>query len=167
MMEYIIDGMVDGKISVTKYAYASFDDNPSSHRWRAWWASGTGDWRDGLGIELRCYPVVRATNAGAWIAHHAYWNGANWKNIAAAKWVKDGSGSAWAKPTQDDAVRSLAVRLSRWAEIQRNSVHRLKAAAVTLQKLRPDLAMGSASILETFSGVELPQSTYLIGAGPI
>ena len=160
-MELRIDGMVDGEIAVTKYGYEHFGDDLASHRWRAWWSSGTGDWRDGLGIELRCYPVVRATNAGAWIAHHAYWNGENWKNITAARWVKNDSGSAWAKPTQDDAVRSLSVRLSRWAEIQRNSVHKLKAAAVTFQKLCPDLAKNSDFILDVFSGVEMPRSTYL------
>jgi len=160
-MELRIDGMIDGQIAITKYGYEGFGDAPASHRWRAWWSAGTGDWRDGLGIELRCYPVVKPTGAGDWVAHHAYWNGANWKNITAAKLVMNGSGSAWAKPTQEFAVRSLAVRLSRWFEIQRNSVHRLKAAAVTLQKLRPDLPAYHEGILDTFSGVEIPQSTYL------
>lgn len=160
-MEIRIDGMVGGQIAITKYGYEHFGDDPVSHRWRAWWSSGTDDWRDGLGIELRCYPVVKTTSAGAWIANHAYWNGANWQNISAARLVMNGSGSAWAKPTQDAAVRSLAVRLSRWFEIQRTSVHRLKAAAITLQKLRPDLPAYSKGILETFAGVELPKSTYL------
>ena len=160
-MKIRTDGMVDGQIAITKYGYEAFGDDMAKHRWRAWWAAGTGDWRDGLGIELRCYPVVRTTPAGVWIAHHAYWNGANWKSITAAKWVLNGSGSAWAKPTQDDAVRSLAVRLSRWATIQQNSVHRLKAAAVTLQKLRPDLPAYSEGILDIFAGVEMPQSTYI------
>ena len=160
-MELRVDGMTDGEIAITRYGYECFGDNPETHRWRAWWSAGTGSWRDGLGIELRCYPVVRATYTGVWIAHHAYWNGANWGNITAAKWVMNGSRSAWAKPTQDDAVRSLAVRLSRWADIQRSSVHRLKAAAVTLQKLRPDLPSYSEGILDIFAGVELPQSTYL------
>jgi hypothetical protein len=162
-MEWRVDGMADGEIAITQYGYESFGDDPALHRWRAWWANGTGDWRDGLGIELRCYPIVRKTNAGAWIAHHAYWNGKNWKHISAAKLVMDKSGSAWAKPTRDEAVRSIAIRLSRWFAIQRHSVHKLKAAAVTLQKLRPDLPSYTEGILETFSGVELPQSTYLLG----
>jgi hypothetical protein len=161
-MEWRVDGMIDGKIAITKYGYECFGDNPANHRWRAWWASGTGDWRDGLGIELRCYPVVKSTSAGAWVAPHAYWNGENWKHISAAKWVKNGSGSSWAKQTQDDAIRSIAIRLDRWAEIQLHQVHKLKAAAVTLQKLRPDLAACSQAILDKFAGPEV-QETKDIG----
>jgi hypothetical protein len=161
-MEIRIDGMINGEIAITKYGYEDFDDVPKSHRWRAFWGGGTGDWRDGSGIELRCYPVLRATAAGAWIAHHAYWNGANWKSITAARLLMDGSLSAWAKPTQDEAVKSLAVRLSRWAAIEIGSVHRLKAAAVTLQKLKPELALYGDGILDTFSGVQLPTSKYIL-----
>lgn len=142
----------DGEIAITKYGFENFGDDPKSHRWRAWWGTGGDDWRDGCGIYLQCYPVIRATPAGVWIANNAYWDGSNWQNLSLIKWVMDGSGSAWAKHTQEAAIRSLAIRLSRWASLEESAVFRIKQAAVTLKKLRPDLPSYTESILEKFGG---------------
>lgn len=134
------------------YAMADLGDNPDTHRWRAWWDTS----HDGVavGIELLAYPVVCLTPAGAWIdtiagrqASKQPWEeGApayEWAFYGAgprkAKWMANGSGSAWAKPTRDEAVRSLAVRLTRWTGHLARDVKRARQCAEALATLRPDL----------------------------
>jgi hypothetical protein len=150
-----IDGWIDDEtIGITKYGYEAFGDNPDAHRWRAWWGSPVSDnWMDGRGIHLACYPVVKKTRAGAWVAHHAYWNGSGWKNTTAAKLVMDGSGSAWAKPTQEHAIRSIAIRLERWATRERQAIYLLKSSIVTLRKLRPDMTSYVEGLDDLFTAV--------------
>lgn len=134
------------------YGMTDLGDNPETHRWRAWWDTSY----DGIvaGIELRAYPVVCLTPAGAWIdtiagrqaskqpweegapAHEWVFYGAGPRK---EKWMADGSGSAWAKPTRDEAVRSLAVRLTRWTGHLARDVKRARQCAEALAALRPDL----------------------------
>lgn len=54
------------------------------------------------------------------------------------RFVNDGSGQAWAKPTQEEALQSLAIRLCRWAQNAHWNMKRVQAAADVLEKLRPD-----------------------------
>jgi hypothetical protein len=115
-------------------------DDPERIRWRAIWDS---NYTNGLpgGIFMECYPVVRKTRCGAWIDPHAYrqatkqpWEeGApvrewNLSDKSLHRFVHDGSGSAWAKPTRADALHSLGVRLTRWSARARHDVERVNAA---------------------------------------
>lgn len=134
------------------YTMADLGDNPDTHRWRAWWSR---DYDDVVtGIELQAYPVVSFTPAGAWIDIIAGRQASKqpWEEGAPAyvwsvpasgprkvKWMANGSGSAWAKPTQEEAVRSLAVRLTRWTGHLARDVKRARQCADVLAKLRPDL----------------------------
>ena len=136
--------------------YLSYDlpEDPEKLRWRAWWSDKvyfpTGQ---SAGIELVCYPVIRKTNCGAWIDPHPYRQATKqpWEEGAPAmewaphtegalRWVSDNSGRSWAKPTREDAIRSLAIRLSRHAANVRNSRDKIAERAATLENLRPDLS---------------------------
>lgn len=125
-------------------------DDPSSHRWRASWVTSWGD--DIIsGINLDAYPVLRLTPTGAWVDPHAYrqatkqpWEdgapGLEWITHRHSKrWVGNSSGSAWAKPTQEAAIRSIAIRLMRWAQKCANDHAKVMAAVETLQAIRPDM----------------------------
>lgn len=114
-------------------------DDPEKIRWRAFWAEDPSDSLPG-GIELRCYPVVRRTRCGAWIATEATRQATRqpWEEGAPAKewahhwspqrFVYDDSNAAWAKPTRAGALRSLGIRLTRWSANVRRDVARLNAA---------------------------------------
>lgn len=126
-------------------------DDPAKHRWRAWWVPSY----DGVigGVELLAYPVTSLTPSGAWIdttagrqASKQPWEegapGYEWVYYSGPrkdKWMADRSGSAWAKPTRDEAVRSLAVRLARWTGHLARDVNRARQCAEALAALRPDL----------------------------
>jgi len=111
-------------------------DNPHLHRWRAWWDYGMNE--EVTNIRLSAYPVIKLTPQGAWIDQlegmmcHGRLSGL--KRI-----VFNGCRASWAKQTQDDAIKSLAVRLSRWSNhIAQDRPKALEAASV-LEILRPDL----------------------------
>lgn len=124
------------------YAYRDLEevDDPARIRWRAMWDSNYNDGLPG-GIYMQCYPVVRKTSEAAWIDPHAYrlatkqpweegapayeWNLSDPSNH---KLVYDRSGSAWAKPTRAEALRSLGVRLTRWSVKVERDVKRVNAA---------------------------------------
>ena len=131
------------------YAYREFEglDDPDRIRWRAAWHR---DWNTGLpvGIEMTPYPVARKTRCGVWVDPHACrqatrqpWEdgapGIEWvlsdKNLW--KFVHDGSGSAWAKPTRAAALRSLGIRLCRWSAAVRRDVARVNAACDVAEAL--------------------------------
>lgn len=128
-------------------------DYPEKHRWRAQWEDSFGDRRI-AGIALTAHPVVRRTPCGAWIDPFAYSQATHqpWEEGSPAnewvttadrrlwKWVSDDGGQAWAKPTREDAIRSIAIRLTRWATKLRNDNEKLTEAAAALRTLRPDLA---------------------------
>lgn len=136
--------------------HLSYDlpEDPEKLRWRAWWSDKvyfpTGQT---AGIELVCYPVIRKTKCGAWIDPHPYRQATKqpWEEGAPAmdwaphtegtlRWVSDNSGQSWAKPTREEAIQSLAIRLSRHARNVRESLDKIAERAATLETLRPDLA---------------------------
>jgi hypothetical protein len=130
-------------------AYREFEgvDDPDRIRWRATWHR---DYGTGLpvGIELTPYPVARKTPCGAWVDPHAYRQATKqpWEDGAPGyewllsdkglwKFVHDGSGSAWAKPTRAAALRSLGIRLCRWSSAVRRDVERVNAACDVAEAL--------------------------------
>lgn len=112
-------------------------DDPERIRWRAFWDR---DYSTGLpsGIQMYAYPVVRKTPEAAWINTSPLrqlkrWDEGEkvyeWNNdYQTLKLVYDRSGSAWAKPTRAEALRSLGIRLTRWSQKARRDVERVNAA---------------------------------------
>ena len=151
-----IDGLtVKTSPSISKWGFEDLEDNSETHRWRATWATGVGGDELISGIILSAYPVIRRTRCGVWINQDGYRQATKqpWENGEPAmewvpfheKWMKkrfvhDSSGQAWAKPTQEDAIKSLAIRLCRWAQNSHWNMKRVQDAADALEKLRPDLA---------------------------
>jgi len=153
MNMFKIDGMTfEMEPSITKWGFEDLEDNPETHRWRATWAPGDGD-NPISGIFLTAHPVIKRTRCGAWINVDGYRQATKqpWEDGApASEWVpfnergmrkrfvNDGSGQAWAKPTQEEALKSLAIRLCRWAQNAHWNMKRVQSAADVLEKLRPD-----------------------------
>jgi hypothetical protein len=148
----LFDGMsMKMEPAITKWGFEDLQDDPENHRWRAWWAL-SDDYGITGGIELRAYPVIKVNPMSVWIDEWAcrdwqYGEGDPFKDWVSCKsyMVKkrlchNGSGSAWAKPTQDEAIRSLAIRLCRWTSHIANDIRRAKSAIDALQELRPDLS---------------------------
>ena len=140
-----IDGMtVEMEPAVTKWSFEDLGDEPGKHRWRAWWVSdieGTT-----TGIELRAYPVIKVNDQSVWINESGYReytrDGDQWPAFD-PKWMKkrllhNGSGQAWAKPTQEQAIHSIAVRLHRWSSRLSYDVSKARSAAKVLERLRPE-----------------------------
>lgn len=138
-------------------------DDPEKHRWRAQWKIGYGDKRI-AGIDLTAHPIVRRTECGAWIDPSAYTELEQWSEGGATyrwqtsddkrlwKWVSDDGGQAWAKPTREAAIQSLAIRLTRWAVKLRNDNEKLIEAADALRIIRPDLALFANQASSTIGG---------------
>lgn len=151
--------------SIRKYGFEGLEDEPSLHRWRAQWFfaySGECD-----GIWLSAYPVLRTTRCGAWINVDASRQRLRWAEDQAvygwedfdASWMRkrfvhDGSQQAWAKPTQEQALHSLAVRLTRWSMQVRRSTERVRSAAQALTVLRPADAGFAETAVDNLKGVE-------------
>ena len=126
---------------ITQYPFDDLGDDQNLHRWRAFW--GFRDMRGEFsGIELRAYPVTRLTPTGAWIDTDNYRTGGAWEadEWHKKRWVSNDGGQAWAKPTRDAAIHSIAVRLTRWTNNLAREIDRARSAANALEKLRPDLA---------------------------
>ena len=68
--------------------------------------------------------------------------------------LHNGSGSAWAKPTQEEAIHSLAIRLTRWANHVARDVQKARSAADVLEKLRPNLKMSADAARTRLDGKE-------------
>jgi hypothetical protein len=125
-------------------AYREFEgvDDPDRIRWRATWHR-SHDTGLPVGIELTPYPVARKTPCGAWVDPHAYYARTyrdaqhEWKLSDKRLWkfVHDRSGSAWAKPTRAEALRSLGIRLCRWSSAVRRDVERVNAACDVAEAL--------------------------------
>lgn len=115
-------------------------DDPNSHRWRAQWDRHY----DGTvtGIWLRAYPVVKLTPQGAHIDPDAWreWQtgGRAWHLTGRTRWVSNTGSQAWAKRTQEEALRSIAIRLDRWSRRLYGDMQRIADAAGVLAVLRPD-----------------------------
>lgn len=153
-MDFKLAGLsVEMQPAITKWPFEDLGDEPDKHRWRAWWAlsdvNGITD-----GIELRAYPVIKVNQASVWINADGYREATRqpWEDGAPdLKWVPfdagwmrrrilhDGASAAWAKPTQEEAIRSLAIRLCRWTTHIARDAERAASAIRVLERLRPDL----------------------------
>lgn len=153
MIHFLNLSVASKEPTVRKYPNEKFGDQPSEHRWRAWWSKeGT----DVIGIELRCYPVTKLTEQGAWIDASAWLqhgtHGLEWvKNHDAARWVSNTGGAAWAKSTQEEALRSLALRYHRWSQRIINDADFFVQASKILPALLPQYAKFSRDGLGAFS----------------
>jgi hypothetical protein len=149
-----LDGLtVEMEPSISKWGFEDLEDSHETHRWRATWASSSGGDPLIYGIVLTAYPVIKRTSCGVWINCDGSRQATKqpWEEGAPArewvpfneKWMgkrflNDGSGQAWAKPTQEEALKSLAIRLCRWAQNAKWNMKRVQAAADVLENLRPD-----------------------------
>lgn len=128
--------------AITFYPSENFEDDKSSLRWRASWNKHF----DGsiLGVDVRCYPVVRETPCGAWIDQHAYreWRDGGWDWSQPyhdlLKWVSNDGGAAWAKPTKQEALYSLVYRHKRWSSRILNDICYFMEASEALAELFPE-----------------------------
>lgn len=153
-MDFKFAGLsVEMQPAITKWGFEDLGDDPDRHRWRAWWALFDVQGVVG-GIELRAYPVIKTNPASVWINEDGYReateqprdNGApafEWVPFD-ARWMRkricyNGAGAAWAKPTQEEAIRSLAIRLCRWTARLHTDMNRAKSTIQVLETLRPDL----------------------------
>lgn len=139
-------------------------DDPDNIRWRAFWDR---DYSTGLpnGIQMYAYPVVRKTPEAAWINTNPLRQLKRWdedkrvyewsNDYQTLKLVYDRSGSAWAKPTRAEALRSLGVRLTRWSVKVERDVKRVNAAC--------DVAAALLSA-PTFAGA--PEHTVFCDSAP-
>jgi hypothetical protein len=153
-----IDGLsIEEVPSITKWGYEDLDDNPENHRWRAWWCS-TSEGHT-YGIDLRAYPIYSRTDTGIWYPRNPYRrpikDGYKWEyGEDDLHFCTNGSGQSWVKPTQEEAIESLAIRLTRWANYVQRSVIRVHSAASALATLRPEhkyLADVAKQRIETIS----------------
>lgn len=168
-MTFKLDGLsVEMQPSITKWGFEDLGDDPDKHRWRAQWALSDVNGIVG-GIQLHAYPVIKVNPASVWIDE---WAGRQatkqpWEEGAPdMEWVSfghvkrrllhNGSGQAWAKPTQEEAIRSLAIRLCRWTSHLRSEVERAESAAKALEQLRPDLADFAAQARKNLAGDRHP-----------
>jgi len=139
--------------TISKWGYGDLEDNPETHRWRASWESSSGGDPLIYGIILTAHPVIKRTRCGVWINCDGSRQSTKqpWEEGAPAlewvpfderwmrkRFVNDGSGQAWAKPTQEEALRSIAIRMCRWAQRAHHDMQRLQAAIAVLESLRPD-----------------------------
>ena len=155
-------GMIESVPSISSFGYDDLGDNPTTHRWRAQWAT------DGDGIWLVAFPVIKLTPCGAWINEHSYREASKqpWEEGAPAmewspylegmkkRFIHNNSGQGWAKPTKEEALHSLAIRLCRWTNNIRREVDRARAAAETLRKLRPQEADFAETAIKNLKGIE-------------
>lgn len=137
-------------------------DNPETHRWRAWWErlwSGST-----TGIRLSPYKVLKATSCGVWIDPFSYGkqtpNGWEWQDFGHGnrRWVSNDGGQAWAKPTQQEALHSLAIRLCRWGLRLRQDVDRMTASAHALAVIMPERKAYAETALSHFPELPRPES---------
>ena len=145
---------------ISKWGFEDLEDAPDKHRWRAWWSTCNGVV---TGIELRAYPVIKSNPASVWIDEWADRQATKqpWEEGAPGlEWVAyddkpvkkrliyTGSSSAWAKPTQKEAIHSLSVRLTRWAAHLSREVKQAQSAAEVLTKLSPTNGQQAKTALE-------------------
>lgn len=136
----------------TRDDLATLGDHPEKHRWRATWDRSS----EGVcGVELHAYPVVRHTPCGVWLDIDAFRSGGQWslEDYHRHQWVANHSGRSFAKPTRREALESLAIRLSRWANRVRNSAIEVKEAADVMQHLRPDLTVYAERARNTIGSI--------------
>jgi hypothetical protein len=126
------------------YTPNELGDVPDSHRWRAQWFRGVYD-GDPVGIIVQAHPVLRLTPKGAWIYPYGDVGNVFFANDRqqrlVRRWVSNDGSSAWAKPTREEALHSLAVRLERWATHVRDDLDKILESADAIERLVPELAL--------------------------
>lgn len=126
---------------LSKYGFEDLHDAPHLHRWRAGWSPGNNR-NEVSGIYLQAYRVTKSTPCGAWIDVDSWRSGGDWQGSDWHKkrWVSNDGRQSWAKPTQEEAIKSIAIRLTRWSQNLARDMDRIISAADALAKLRTDLA---------------------------
>jgi hypothetical protein len=138
----LLFGLAPDAPTIITYPQASIfepKDAPNEFRWRAQWHEYSLD-DSPMCIALQAYPVDSVTRCGAWVRPDAFWSGGGWepkRDWERCRWVSNTGGAAWAKPTREEALHSLAVRLTRWTGRVARDVRRVKAATEALRMLRP------------------------------
>ena len=161
---FAFDGMsVAMTPAISKWSFEDLGDDPEKHRWRAWWALSDVDNITG-GIELRAYPVIKVNPASVWIDEwgdirpDGMWESYEGKPIK-KRLCHNGAGSAWAKPTQEEAIRSLAIRLCRWTNKIAHEAERAASAIKALEQLRPDLPGYTQTASANLAGINRKNET--------
>lgn len=131
------------------YNQTTLSDDPEKHRWRAHWEDTYDHGNEGgyrvCGILLIAYPVLRKTPKGAWIdrsslARMAPGGEVTWDFSGRTRWVSDDGAMAFAKPTREQALHSLAYRLMRWHQKSLRDLRRVHQAAAMCRDLLPQYA---------------------------
>lgn len=124
--------------AIRKDQFQDLGDDPDTLRWRAWWDQQSVT-DEVIGVRLQPYPVVRLTPLGAWIDPHAYRSAGAWSQPykELLRWVRNDSGAAWAKPSQQLAIDSLIYRYRRWGQRCARDLSYFIAAGETLKELFP------------------------------
>lgn len=126
-----------------RYHPNDLKDDPAIYRWRAQWDRGVFE-GDPCGIIVQAHPVLRLTSKGAWIYPYAAVGSVIFANDRqqrlVRRWVSNDGCSAWAKPTREQAIHSLAVRLERWATHVRNDLDKILESSAAIERLVPELA---------------------------
>lgn len=149
--------------AIHQWSFEDLGDDPASHRWRAQWSYTWDGECDG--IMLTAHQVLKATRCGVWITQYSsrkprWVDGAtvlDWEPFEPwmkRRFVNNGSMQAWAKPTREEAMHSLGIRLTRWTTNIRKEVEKARAAAHALLKLRPDDAFLANTALDNLKGIE-------------
>lgn len=155
-----LDGLtVEMKPTITKWGYEDLEDDPEQHRWRAQWNSNFDS--TVYGISLTAHRVLKLTARGAWIEVYGYRQATRqpWEEGAPAlEWVEhadptkrfvlNGSGQSWAKLTQEEALESLFIRLSRWSMMIMRERDRALSATYAMEKIRPEMVGQAKQIRE-------------------
>ena len=131
------------------FPYEDLGDDPASHYWRAEWYYPFND-DSPVSIQLVAFGVYKENMKGAWIDPTSWlnigqynddgsvvrkWNFGDKRNH---KFVITGSGSSKFKPTKDEAIKSLAIRLNRRAGRAVREMRSIAACAFAYETLFPD-----------------------------
>lgn len=127
------------------FASPDLPEDPAVLRWRARW---NVDGEIVSGIRLEAFPVVKLTPAGAWIDHQAWHWYDGWRMSGQKRWVSNDGGAAWAKPTKEEALRSIAIRYIRWASRIASDVAYFRVVGHVLGELMPDRKEQTVKLLE-------------------
>jgi len=134
-------------------------DNADTHRWRAFWEHA---WNEGepTHILLRPYRVIRKTPYGAWIDPDSHghliagvweWNTEN--QPQKPRWVSNNGAQAWAKPTREEALISITIRLCRWSQLLRSNAEKAMKSAKAIETLFPERAWAADEVRTQLSGL--------------
>ena len=131
------------------FPYEELSDDPLTHYWRAEWYYPFND-DSPVSIQLIAYGVYKTTMKGAWIDPTSWLNIGRYNDDGSVvrkwnfgdkynhKFVITGSRRSKFKPTKDEAIKSLAIRLNRRAGRAVREMRRLTSCAFAYETLFPD-----------------------------